>query len=259
MIKKIESHIDELENMKKYPQDLFYIGNLELLKKQKISIVGSRKPNQYAREYTYQLSYKLSQAGVTVVSGGAMGVDAIAHKAAGTNNTIMVAATGLDKRYPATNKTLITQIEQNGLVISQFKPNTPSQKYNFPIRNELVVALGDALIVTYADLNSGTMRSIEYAMKMNKKIYVLPHRISQSIGTNKLVENGVAEIIFDIDRFVETFAHATKTKNETLDDFLQFCQTNPTYEDAIKKFAHQVFEYELLGKIEIKNSKIFII
>jgi len=103
------------------------------------------------------------------------------------------------------------------------------------------------------------MRSVEYAIKMNKKIYVLPHRISQSIGTNKLVENGVAEMIFDIDRFVETFAHATKTKNETLDNFLQFCQTNPTYEDAIKKFAHKVFEYELLGKIEIKNLKIFIV
>ena len=101
MIKTVNLHIKELENMKKYPEDLYYIGNINLLKKNKISIVGSRTPNQYSCEIIRRLSNKLSQAGVCIVSGGALGIDTIAHKSAGLSNTIMVAGTGLDKKYPA--------------------------------------------------------------------------------------------------------------------------------------------------------------
>ncbi len=166
MIEQIRFHISELEAMKRYPSVLFYKGNTDLLHKKKVAIVGSRKPNQYARELTHKLSQKLSQVDVCIVSGGALGVDAIAHKAAGADNTIMVAATGLDKRYPSINKNIIADIEKSGLVLSQFQEGTPSQKYNFPLRNEVVVALGDVLVVTYADFNSGTMHSVEYVIYM---------------------------------------------------------------------------------------------
>jgi len=166
MIKKLALHVKELEAMKKYPKELFYIGSTKLLTQQKISIVGSRKPNQYARQLTYEIASKLSSRGVCIVSGGALGVDAIAHKAAGASSTIMVAGTGLDKRYPAVNKNIIEDIEKNGLVLSQFQAGTPSQKYNFPLRNEVVVSLGEVLIVIYADKNSGTMRSVEHALKI---------------------------------------------------------------------------------------------
>ena len=179
MIEKIDFHIQELEDMKKYPKELFFIGDTSLLKRKKISIIGSRKPNQYARHKTQELAKRLSESGVCIVSGGAIGVDAISHNAAGTNNTILVAATGLDKRYPAINKKLIEDVEKEGLVMSQFAQGSPSTKYNFVLRNELVVALGDILIVTYADLNSGSMRSVEYALEMGKEIYVLSHRIGR--------------------------------------------------------------------------------
>lgn len=116
MVSKLEFKIDELSSMKKYPNSLFYIGNLDLLKREKISFVGSRSPNQYAKNITYQLSNKLSQAGICIVSGGAIGIDTIAHQAAGSQNTIMVAGTGLDIRYPAINKKLIQDIEAKGLV-----------------------------------------------------------------------------------------------------------------------------------------------
>ena len=167
--------------------NLFYKGDLSLLDKPKIAIVGSRRPRQYTKEITSKLSSILSKKYV-IVSGGAMGIDAIAHQNAQYHNTIMVAGTGLDKRYPAINKKMIQSIEDNGLVLSQFEAGVPSNRWNFPLRNELVVALGDVLIVTYADINSGTMRSVEYALKMNKQIYVLPHRIGESDGTNKLLE-----------------------------------------------------------------------
>jgi len=254
----IQEEISELKLMKKYPKELFYKGNLELLKRKKISIIGSRKPNQYARELTHTLASKLCASGACIVSGGAIGVDAIAHKAAGFNNTIMVAATGLDKRYPAVNKNIIQSIEQDGLVLSQFREGTPSQRYNFPIRNEVVVALGDVLVVTYADANSGTMRSIEYALKMKKEIYVLPHRLNESEGTNALLKENKAKAIYDIDKFISKLGlgEVDKVKN---DEFLDYCIKNPNYDDILAKFSAKVFEYELSGKIEVLNGRIKVL
>ena len=243
--------------MKKYPKELFYLGNTDLLKKKKISIIGSRKPNQYAREKTAELSAKLSNAGFCVVSGGAIGIDAISHKAAGVKNTIVVAATGLDKRYPAINAKLIENIENNGLVLSQFSNGSPSNKYNFVLRNELVVALGDILIVTYADLKSGSMRSVEYALKMKKDIYVLSHRIGESEATNKLLIDKKAKAIYDIDKFIKQLC-GFETNKIKIDPFLEFCKSNPTYEEALAKFPNKIFEAELMGLINIVNSKIFV-
>ncbi|MEO1938506.1 MAG: DNA-processing protein DprA [Sulfurimonas sp.] len=258
MIFEVDFHIDALDAMKNYPSVLYAIGNKELLHRQKISIVGSRKANQYAKELSYQLSNRLALSGVVIVSGGAIGIDAIAHKAAGAESTIMVAATGLDKRYPAINKKLISEIEQKGLVLSQFQAGTPSQKYNFVLRNEVVVALGDVLIVSYADKNSGTMRSVEYAKKMGKKIYVLPHRIGESIATNELLQNGEAEAIYDIDAFVASFAKEEGKVSECDDVFLEFCKKNPSYDEALKKFPTKVFEAELSGTIRIVNAKVYL-
>jgi DNA processing protein len=255
MIKTIDFHIPEFDAMKKYPKEIFYIGNTELLKRPKISIVGSRKPNQYARQLSHEIASKLSQAGICIVSGGAIGVDAICHKAARANNTIMVAGTGLDKRYPAINRNIIEEIEKDGLVLSQFQAGAPSNKYNFPLRNELVVALGDVLIVTYADIDSGTMRSVEYALKMGKEIYVLSHRIGESDGTNKLLNKGLGKAIYDIDEFVAKFGVIKEIDIEE-DEFLKYCKTNPSYDDAMAKFGAKVFEYELSGKITIKNCSI---
>ncbi|QOP41850.1 DNA-processing protein DprA [Sulfurimonas marina] len=257
MIKRIDFQIDSLKAMKKYPENLYYKGNVELLQSKMISVVGSRKPNQYARNLTQELCSKLALRDIKIVSGGAIGIDAIAHKSAGAANTIMVAGTGLDVRYPAVNKNLIQEIENKGLVLSQFAEGEPSRRYTFPLRNELIVALSDILIVAYADLNSGTMRSVEYALKMQKEVYVFPHRIGESAGSSKLLQEGNAKLIYDIDEFAQQFG--TIEKNEIdKDEFLLFCKTNPSYEEAMKKDASKLFEYELLGKIEVKDSKVYI-
>ena len=257
MIEQISFQIPELESMKKYPKELYFKGNTSLLQKKKISIIGSRKPNQYARQKTQELTQKLSNAGICIVSGGAIGIDAIAHKAAGSANTIVVAATGIDKRYPAINAKLIEEVETEGLVLSQFAPSSPSTRYNFVLRNELVVALGDVLIVTYADLKSGSMRSVEYAQKMGKKIYVLSHRIGESEATNRLLQEKQAEAIYDIDYFLKEFVGETR-QTQVEDDFLLFCKSNPTYEEALSRFPSRVFEAELAGEIEVKNAIVHL-
>jgi DNA processing protein len=258
MIKTIDFYIKELDYMKSYPSKLFYIGDTNLLQKRKISIVGTRKPNQYTKQQTYALSKALSENGFVVVSGAAMGVDAIAHEAAGSANTIGVAGTGLDIRYPSVNKQLIKDIENNGLMLSQFLPNTRSRNFHFPLRNELIVALGEVLIVSQADLNSGSMHSIKFAKTMKKKIYVLPHRAGESEGTNSLLENKEAEAIYDIDQFIENLT-GEKSLQQKVDPILEYFGSNPTYDEAMEKYPSEVFEYELNGKIEVQNGSIIVI
>ena len=254
---KIGFLIPELNSMKNYPKDIFYIGNTNLLKKKKVSIVGTRKPISYTKILINEISTKLSSCNIYVVSGAAMGTDAIVHKAASPKNTIAVVANGLDIKYPSINKKLIEEIEQQGLVISAYKAGEKPRKYTFVHRNEIVVALGDILIVSQADLNSGTISSIEYALKMNKKVYTLPHRINDSLGTNEYLKKGLIEVIYDVDSFIESLM--PNYKKEILnDEFLEYCKNYPSYDEAVLKYQSKVFEYELEGKITIENSKIIV-
>jgi DNA processing protein len=257
-MKQLDYSIEELNSMKRYPSELYISGNEELLKRVKVSIVGARKTSKYARELTHKLASALAKVGVCVVSGGAMGVDAVAHMGAGSSNTIAVLPCGIDIKYPAVNKNLLTEIEKNGLLLSQFAPNFRAAPWSFVVRNELVVALGDVLVVAEAVLGSGSMRSIEFALKMNKKIFVFPHRLGESSATNELLKENKAEIIYDIEQFASRFG-TLKQIPEVLDEFLEYCQKNPTYEEALKKFPNRVFEAELSGEIEIHNAKVYLV
>ncbi|TLT08661.1 DNA-processing protein DprA [Aliarcobacter thereius] len=258
MIKSIDFEIKELSFMAKYPKEIFYIGNTELLKKRKISIVGTRRPNSYTKEFTYKLSSKLSSSNICIVSGAAMGVDSISHSGAGSSNTIAVVANGLNIRYPSVNKNQIIDIEKNGLILSTFQNEEKAKNYTFVLRNELVVALGEALIVTEADLNSGSMTSINYAIKQNKEIFVLPHRINESLATNELIKRNIAKVIYDIDEFVEEFSGINQSQSN-LCEVLEFCKTTPSYEKAILIYPDKILEYELEGKIKIEDGKVFLI
>ena len=252
---KIDFLIPELKSMRNYPQNIFFKGNTNLLKKKKVSIVGTRRPISYTKNLITEISSKLTSFDICIVSGAAMGSDAIAHSAATSKNTIAVVANGLDIKYPSVNKKLIENIEQNGLVMSAYKAGEKARKYTFVHRNEIVVALGDVLIVSQADINSGTISSIEYALKMNKKVYTFPHRINDSLGTNQYIKKGLIEVIYDVDDFIKSLV--PNYKREILkDEFLEYCKTNPSYDEAVLKYQSKVFEYELEGKINIQNGII---
>ncbi len=253
----IKQNIEALICMKKYPQTLQYSGNLALLEKKKISIVGSRKPSQYTKMMTHNLSLALSKAGICIVSGGAMGVDAIAHNGAKSSNTIAVLPNGLNHKYPAINKNLLSSIEKEGLLLSQFDDDFKATPWSFVVRNELVVALGDVLVVSEAELGSGSMRSIEFALEMGKKIYVLAHRIGESSATNRLLMDGQAEAIYDIEHFVTQISGINSSDNVE-DEFTEFCKTSPTYDDAIALYGEKLFEYELDGIIEIRHGRVIL-
>lgn len=256
MINEVRQNIPDLNNMKKYPKELYALGNLALLDRRKISIVGTRRPSNYTKQFTQLLVQSLAKRGICLVSGAAMGVDALVHNAAGFDNTIAVVANSLDIRYPSVNRFMIESIEKEGLLLSQFPVTTKAAPWSFVVRNELVVALGEILIVTEADENSGSMRSVEFALKMGKTIYVLPQRLGESKGTSKLLAEGLAKPINDIERFADIFGVAPINSQIEKDDFFYFCQTSPTLDDAIYKFSDRVYEAELEGLIQIENGLV---
>ncbi len=248
----INFHIKELDSMKNYPKELFYKGNTNLLQNRKVSIVGTRKPSQYTVQLTHKISNELSKRDITIVSGVAMGVDAIAHKAAGSSNTIAVIANGLDIRYPAVNTKLIKEIEEKGLILSAYKEKEKARNYTFVHRNEIVVSLGEVLIVTQADEKSGSLRSIDYALKMGKKVYTIPHRLNESKGTQALVAKGLIEPIYNLENFFNNFGKIKKA----CDELSSYLNTFPTYDEALKKYGDKILELELEGKIQISNGSI---
>ena len=254
-IKCLAGSIPELERMRKIPERLWYLGNTDLLKRPKVSIVGTRRPLHYTQERTRGIAAALAKRGVAVVSGAAMGVDAQAHRGAGFGNTIAVVATGADIRYPAINAPMIETIEREGLVLSQFAPGSRAGNWSFVVRNELVVALGEVLVITEADEKSGSMRSAEYALKQGKEIFVLPHRLGESPGTNRLLREGMAQAIYDIEEFAGRFGISPEAE-QVYDDFFYFCQKNPTLDEAVAVFGERVFEAELEGKIVVDNGRI---
>jgi DNA processing protein len=142
------------------------------------------------------------------------------------------------------------------LLLSQFQNGFEATPWSFVLRNEVVVALGDVLVIGEADIGSGTMRSAEFALAMGKEIFVLPHRLDESLATNKLLKDGLAKAIYDIDEFVERFGDSRVLEKK--DEFLEYCKTNPTYEEAIKRYPQKIFEAELMGEVKIINGIVFI-
>jgi DNA processing protein len=250
--------IPELSSLKRIPEKLYYRGDLGILNRPKISIVGTRRPNPYTRAITLELSKKLSLSGMVIVSGAAAGVDRIAHEGAGADNTVAILPSGIDVRYPSANAELIQTIENKGLTMTPFEPGFAAREWSFVVRNEIVVALGDALVVTEADIGSGSMRSVEYALGMGKQLYVLPHRLRESTATRQLLREGKAIAIDDIDAFV---AHMSQKGRNAIQDtpFIAFCRNRPTYDEAVAQFPRDIFEAELSGLIEVRNGRVAVV
>ena len=221
---------------------LFCKGNLELLNKPKIAIVGSRKASKYTKELTYLLAKKLSKKFV-IISGGALGVDTEAHKGA-FPNTILVSPASLDLIYPKSNENLIKNIYKEALAISEYEKNYKPYKHTFLERNRIIVALSEFVIITEANIKSGSMRSFEWAKEYDKKVYVLPHRVNESSGTRYLAKTKQAEVIWDIDEFCKNLGINSEEKIFSLNE-------------AIKTYGSQLYEMELNGEVIIKNGKVY--
>jgi len=183
-----------LKEIRDYPKELYYIGDPKLLEEKCVSIVGSRKTNQYGRSTAYSFGKALGQRGITVVSGMAVGIDTCAHEGAlqEKGNTAAVLACGLDLCYPPRNRELKGEIESAGIVLSEYPPGTAAQRYYFPQRNRIISGLSPLTVVVQAGNRSGALITAELAADQGRDVGAVPGNIDSeyNLGSNKLLREG---------------------------------------------------------------------
>ena len=164
-----------------------------------VAIVGTRRVTAYGRQITEELSAYLASNGITVVSGLARGVDAIAHQTAlkAGGRTIGVLGSGVDKIYPPEHRQLAQQMMGQGAIVSDYAPGTPPDASNFPPRNRIISGLSLAVVVVEAGETSGALITAEFAAEQGREIFAVPGSIlaPQSKGTNKLIQKGALPLL----------------------------------------------------------------
>lgn len=191
-----------LRRLRYPPWVIFYEGDLSLLNKPMVSIVGSRKSTEYGERVTKEIARALSKDFV-LVSGLAVGIDTIVHEIGILNGkTIGVLGSGMGNIYPKCNSHLIDTMKKKHLVISEYPSHTQAKRHHFPWRNRLIAALGDFCVVTQATYKSGTMLSVNEALELSKEVYCVPYPIGEEAGNgcNLLIQQG-AQIIMDTENF----------------------------------------------------------
>ncbi len=189
-----ESYPDLLRQIYDPPIVLYVKGRIEPRDRNAVALVGSRRTSHYGLESARKLSYQLSYVGVTIVSGGARGIDTAAHQGALTakGRTIAVLGTGINQVFPPENAELFERIAANGALVTQFPFNRPADKQSFPIRNRIVAGMTLGTVVIEAGLNSGALITAGMAVDYGRQVFAVPGRIDspQSKGCHELIKKG---------------------------------------------------------------------
>ena len=178
------------------PPVLFAIGRVELLNRPSIAIVGSRNATRQGGESAQLFGRAVAQAGVTVASGLALGIDAAAHRGAlaadSDASTIAVVGTGVDVTYPASNRALTADVRRRGVVISEFTLRTPAIAHNFPRRNRIIAGITRGTLVVEAALRSGSLITARLAAENGREVFAVPGSIHSPLakGCHRLIRDG---------------------------------------------------------------------
>lgn len=182
------------------PPVLFALGRVELLESIMLGVVGTRRPTPYGVQAAERLSKELCEAGMTIVSGMARGIDTAAHKAvlATEGNTVAVFGCGVDQIYPAENRKLAREIAERGLIVSEFPMGSPPYPQNFPIRNRIVSGLSVGVLVVEGSEYSGSAITAKLAAEQNRGVFAVPGNITSKMswGPNQLIKQG-AKLVQD--------------------------------------------------------------
>lgn len=220
IIKKSEEHEIKILSLfdKEYPFNLkqidnppyilYYKGDLKKLRRNSISIVGTRNPTNESKKYAFDIASKLSALNITVVSGMAKGIDKEAHLGAISSlvNTAAVLGNGIDIVYPSENVKVYNKLIESGIVVSEFEVGRKPDRMNFPRRNRIISGLSYATIMVEASSKSGALITVDYALNQGREVYIAPYdeKLKEYFGNHKLYKEG-AKIIYDITDILEDF------------------------------------------------------
>ena len=165
--------------------------------------------SEYGRSNAYTLSYDMARAGAVIVSGMARGVDGVCHRGAldAGGFTVAVLGCGVNRIYPSEHKPLYEEIAKNGLIVSEYKPGTPPEGRNFPVRNRIISGLSDGTLVVEGSDHSGALLTARQAMLQGRDLFALPGKVGEknSEGVNKLIADG-ARIITGASDIISVYA-----------------------------------------------------
>lgn len=201
-----------LENIFLPPPVLFFKGR-KMIDTFNLAVVGSRKCTKYGCEAAAYISRSLSAEGINIVSGLALGIDSIAHREAikEKGGTVAVMGSGPDIIYPPENRGLYNDILSSGTIITEFPPETPPLRKNFPVRNRIISGICSGVIIIEAGRRSGALITGEMALAQNREVFAVPGSIfsDSSRGCHKLIQSG-AKLVEDIDDILVEFQYIFK-------------------------------------------------
>jgi DNA processing protein len=237
------------------PFILYVRGNQENLYKKQLAIIGTRRPTTYGKQVTEKLAGQISQAGIIVTSGMAMGIDSIAHQSALENNqpTIAVLGSGMSNKLLSqsfAHKLSQEILSSGGTLVSEYSPDFEATKFTFPARNRIISGLSLGTLVIEAGERSGSLITARYALEQNREVFAVPGNLfsSQSIGTNWLIKEGAVPTT-NVNDILSVFGFASNATTSQ-DSEIKF-------DDAQEKLIHKTLNHEPMPIDKISNiSKI---
>lgn len=202
-----ENYPSRLKEIDQPPPVLYLRGEIKPDDEWAVAVVGTRRVTAYGRQVAEDIAGVLARNGVTVVSGLARGIDALAHQAAlaSGGRTLAVLGSGVDRIYPSEHRGLAERIVASGALVSDYAPGTPPDASNFPPRNRLISGLAMAVVVVEAGRTSGALITAAFAADQGREVFAVPGNITapQSQGTNRLIRDG-AHPLLDPEEVLET-------------------------------------------------------
>lgn len=197
----------ELKKIKDFPKKIYVIGNIELLQRPMIAIVGTRRCTEYGKRQAFYFSKELSKRGICVVSGMAIGIDTAAHFGAieEEGKTVAVLGSGFFHIYPKENQRLLEEIlKKGGCALTEYPSNTQVDKANFPKRNRMISGLAKGVLVVEAMYRGGSSITANFAKKQNKPVFCVPSDLgkAQGVGSNALIQKG-AKLVVRVDDIIK--------------------------------------------------------
>lgn len=251
---------ESLINIADPPYGLFYKGNLKLINSDIVALIGSRNSTAYGEHITKILTKELIRFNISIISGGAKGIDTIAHKTAldCKGNTIIVLGCGIDVIYPYQNRSLFKRVEEEGLILSEFPIGTKPLSYNFPRRNRIISGLSKGVIVSEASEKSGSLITVNYALDQGKDVMAVPGSVfsESSRGCNSLIKDG-AIMYNSLENLYDMLGLSKRTKNISplQNRILSLISKSPTHVDEIlnKSYVDREALYRVLFEMQIQN------
>jgi DNA processing protein len=278
--KNSSEYPQQLREVKNAPYVLFCLGNVQLLSKKQIAIVGTRLPTEYGKIATTKICQGLANSGLVITSGMANGIDTIAHQTALEANcpTIAVLGEGFDQAQTKfhVKKTIEKIVSSEGLVVSEYHPCFRATRFTFPARNRIISGLSLGTLVVEAGEKSGSLITANCALEQNREVFAIPGNIfsSQSIGTNLLIKQGAQLVSSHNDvliclQFIPSNSQsrpAPNFENETEKKIYTKLSLEPIHLDALAKkcdlpqteIASTISMMELRGIVKNIGGGMFI-